>query len=140
MTGRLSVFLRGGSNHLARIARILTGRNIGLSTLYVTRGTSFNVLHNVISRPSGTCGTLGSGRFTIGMASMMNVDYPGVPNSLTGMLHFLSSRNIFVRCVCSFTGNRATGIVVHPGSVSGYVHMLARGGISLLTTDRLCGL
>lgn len=140
MTGRLSVFLRGGSNHLARIARILTGRGVGLSTLYVTRGTSFNVLHNVMSSPSETCGTLGRGRFTIGMASIMNVDYPGMPNTLTGMLQFLSSRKMFVRCVCSFTGGGATGIIVHPGSVRGYVHMLARGGMSLLTTDSLCEL
>ncbi len=140
--GRVSMFLRGGDKEVGRIARTLTRSSVGVRTFDVSRAASFNVLHLIISSMRGTIGMLRRGRFTIVLASMMYVDYPGMPNSLTRVVRRLARRSVFVRCVCTFTRNSGTGIIVHPASLRHYLTMLRRGRYYMLSGAQLwprCG-
>lgn len=140
LVGRLSVFLRGGGNHFARITGVLNRTNMGVSTFAITRGSSFNVLHLVISSASATVGILHSHLCTIDITSIIYLRYPGRPKTLTGTVSVVASTKVFVRCVCTFSRNRTTGIVVHPSGIRGYTRILGTGGLRLVTTDSLCGL
>lgn len=114
------------------MAGALTGCSVGVRTFDVTRSASFNVLHLVISSIRGTIRMLHTRGFTIVLASIMYVDYPGITNSLTGILSCLTTRGVFVRCVCTFTRKSATRIIVHPSGIREYIRVLGGFGYGIL--------
>jgi hypothetical protein len=109
---QLSVFIENKPGHLQNVLKILSEKNINITTLTIAETSDFGILRLIVNDAEGGVRALRENHITCSTTDVLAIELDDTPGSLYRAVEKFSSKNLNIEYMYAFTEKRGDKAVM----------------------------
>ncbi|NLJ65294.1 MAG: hypothetical protein GX337_07885 [Christensenellaceae bacterium] len=139
---QLSVFIENTPGSLVSLTRLLGDNGIDLISLSIADTASFGILRGIVEEPEKALHIVLDAGFTARLDTVIPIQVPDEPGSLSKVLEFLGMNNIFIEYLYSFmrNGGGEAYIILRTKQIEEALKLFKEKGVHVLSAKEVYSL